>query len=62
MKNAVKIVFIALIALNIVVLLVQAWPAGALPFARVINILFLSSSLPFFIYVATKMAKIKHGR
>jgi len=34
-----------LIALNLVVLAGQVWPAGAPPFARVVNILFLALSL-----------------
>jgi hypothetical protein len=35
----------ALIVLNAVVLLGQLWPAGAPPFARAVNIGFLSLSL-----------------
>jgi hypothetical protein len=37
-----------LILLNAVVLLGQLWPAGAPPFARVVNILFLILSLGVF--------------
>jgi hypothetical membrane protein len=38
---------IILIVLNIVVLLGQIYPAGAPPFARVVNIIFLVLSLIF---------------
>lgn len=57
MKNPFRIGLIVLIILNVVVLLGQVWPEGAPPFARVINILFLSCSLLVFIYVATKKGK-----
>lgn len=38
-----------LILLNAVVLLGQLWPAGAPPFARAVNILFLLLSLGVFV-------------
>ncbi len=38
----------ALIALNAVVLLGQLWPEGAPPFARIVNIGFLTLSLVTF--------------
>lgn len=44
-----KPLFITLIILNIVVLAGQLWPAGSPRFARVVNIIFLFSSLLFFI-------------
>lgn len=54
-KNSVmkslKLTLIILVILNIVVLLGQLWPEGAPPFARVVNILFLSCSLLFFLYL-----------
>jgi len=37
-----------LIVLNCIVLLGQLWPAGAPPFARSVNILFLIGSLAYF--------------
>jgi hypothetical protein len=39
---------IILIVLNAIVLLGQIWPAGAPPFARTVNIIFLVLSLVFF--------------
>lgn len=45
-KNSILIL---LILLNIVVLLGQVWPEGVPPFARIVNIVFLASSLVFFI-------------
>lgn len=44
-----KSVIIVLIILNVIVLLGQLWPAGAPPFASVVNILFLVLSLLFFV-------------
>lgn len=48
MKNK-KAILILLIILNIMVLMGQVYPAGAPPFARLINIIFLVGSLFFFI-------------
>lgn len=49
-----KPITIVLLLLNIVVLLGQIWPEGAPPFARTVNIIFLSGSLLFFIYLMRK--------
>lgn len=43
-----KIPIVLLTLLNLVVLLGQLWPEGAPPFARKVNILFLSLSLVYF--------------
>lgn len=40
-----KIAYIVLILLNCMVLMGQLWPAGAPPFARVVNILTISLNL-----------------
>jgi len=45
---------ILLIVLNAMVLLGQIWPDGAPPFARVINIVFLSFSMLYFILALMK--------
>ena len=45
-----KIVLVILVVLNIVVLIGQLWPDGAPPFARIVNIIFLTFSLIFFLY------------
>lgn len=49
-----KPIIIVLLLLNIVVLLGQVWPEGAPPFARTVNIIFMSGSLLFFIYALRK--------
>jgi hypothetical protein len=54
MSKTAKGLLIILVVLNIVVLLGQVWPEGAPPFARAVNILFLSFSLLFFIYLLKK--------
>ena len=38
-----------LLLLNIVVLVGQIWPEGAPPFARTVNIVFLATSLVYFV-------------
>lgn len=43
-----KTLLILLLILNVVVLLGQIWPEGAPPFARTVNIIFLSLSLLYF--------------
>jgi len=43
-----RVVLIVLLLLNAVVLLGQIWPEGAPPFARAVNIAFLSGSLGYF--------------
>jgi hypothetical protein len=40
---------VLLLLLNAVVLLGQVWPAGAPPFARAVNIVFLVLSLGYFL-------------
>lgn len=49
-----KPITIVLLVLNIVVLLGQLWPEGAPPFAKTVNIIFLSGSLLFFLYLLKK--------
>lgn len=49
MKSRKQLVLTLLIILNLVVLLGQIYPEGAPPFARPVNILFLISSLIFFV-------------
>jgi len=44
-----RILLVVLLVLNAVVLLGQLWPAGAPPFARLVNIIFLTASLLYFI-------------
>ena len=51
-----KTLLIILIILNSVVLMGQIYPEGVPPFARIVNIVFLVSSLVFFI----AMTRQKH--
>lgn len=51
MQKTRKPLLIILLVLNTVVLLGQLWPEGAPPFAGTVNILFLSASLLFYIYL-----------
>lgn len=44
-----KIIFVVLLVLNFVVLMGQVYPEGAPPFARAVNIVFLLTSMLFFI-------------
>ena len=46
--SASRIVVLVLLVLNGIVLLGQLWPAGAPPFARRVNIAFLSASLCYY--------------
>lgn len=46
--HAPRIVVFGLLVLNVVVLLGQLWPAGAPPFARAVNIVFLVGSLVYY--------------
>ena len=46
--KAPRMVVLVLLILNAIVLLGQLWPAGAPPFARTVNIAFLSASLCYF--------------
>ena len=43
-----RLVLLVLLILNAIVLLGQLWPAGAPPFARTVNIVFLSASLCYY--------------
>lgn len=56
MKNN-KLIIIILIVLNAIVLLGQLWPEGAPPFAGAVNLLFLVSSLLYFIVVLINAKK-----
>jgi hypothetical protein len=49
-----KILLIALLALNSIVLVGQLWPEGVPPFARYVNIAFLSMSFLFFLVSIAK--------
>lgn len=49
-----RISLIILIILNLIVLLGQIWPEGAPPFARTVNIIFLSLSLVYFAVLLKK--------
>jgi hypothetical protein len=51
---------ILLIVLNAVVLLGQLWPAGAPPFARAVNVVFLLLSLG--VFVSMWLGGTKGGR
>lgn len=44
-----RALLLLLLALNVLVLLGQVWPAGAPPFARAVNIAFLVLSLGYFL-------------
>ncbi len=44
-----RLVLILLMLVNAVVLLGQLWPAGAPPFARAVNIAFLTASFIYFV-------------
>ena len=54
MSATTRVILIILAILNIVVLLGQAWPEGAPPFARTVNIIFLVASLIFFLRLLIK--------
>jgi len=47
MKKSRKLFLILLILLNTIVLLVQVYPQGVPPFARIVNIFFLAANLIF---------------
>ena len=57
MDNPKTFVLIILVALNAIVLLGQVWPEGAPPFARTVNIVFLTLSLLFFISLLSGRGK-----
>ena len=44
-----RMILVALMLVNAVVLLGQLWPAGAPPFARAVNIAFLAASFLYFL-------------
>ncbi len=46
-----------LVLLNAMVLLGQIWPEGVPPFAKTVNLLFLTLSFLFFIYLLIKHKK-----
>jgi len=50
MKTQGRLFLILLLILNAVVLLGQLWPEGVPPFARVVNIIFLSLSFLYFLF------------
>lgn len=54
MKKSIAVLLVILIVLNCIVLLGQLWPEGAPPFARIVNIIFLTTSLIFFIALLSK--------
>lgn len=56
MTKIKKPALIILIILNSVVLLGQVFPEGAPPFAKIVNLVFLVSSLIFFIVMTTQKA------
>lgn len=56
-----KIIIIVLIILNTIVLLGQILPEGAPPFARIINIIFLSLSFTYFLFMLIKHKKSGKG-
>ena len=43
-----KVFIGVMVVLNLMVLIGQIWPEGAPPFARTVNIVFLSASLIYF--------------
>lgn len=49
MKKVKRVGLIVMVVLNLIVLLGQVWPEGAPPFAKTVNIAFLSITLIYFI-------------
>jgi len=49
-----KIAISVLIILNLMVLMGQLWPAGAPPFAHIVNIAFLLLNIVFLAYLLSK--------
>jgi hypothetical protein len=47
-SKATRVLLVALVVLNLVVLLGQLWPEGAPPFARFVNVAFLVATLGVF--------------
>lgn len=54
-----KLTLLVLIILNVMVLLGQVWPEGAPPFAKTINIVFLLTSLLYFLFAISRKNKIQ---
>ncbi len=54
-----KLTLLVLIILNVMVLLGQVWPEGAPPFAKTINIVFLLTSLLYFLFAITRKNKVQ---
>ncbi len=48
-NRGAQVALVLMIATNAMVLLGQVWPEGAPPFARVVNIAFLTASLIHFV-------------
>lgn len=59
MSKSKKVLLFILLILNAVVLLGQLWPEGAPPFAKKINIVFLTASLMFYLFMLIKPLKNK---
>lgn len=57
-KKISKLFLSILLITNCMVLLGQIWPEGAPPFARIINIIFLISTLIIFISLLFKNTKL----
>lgn len=57
MNKSKKIILLILLILNSMVLLGQIWPEGAPPFARIVNIIFLSFSFLYFLFLLTNNKK-----
>ena len=52
--NKIRVVIVLTLWINGVVLLGQVWPEGAPPFARVVNIVYLSGTLVYFLRLLRK--------
>ncbi|MEA5108913.1 hypothetical protein SDC9_14844 [bioreactor metagenome] len=52
-----RVILIVMLVLNLLVLLGQLWPAGAPPFAAVVNIAFLLLTLILIVYLLVKQRK-----
>jgi len=57
MNSYRKITLLVMIVLNVMVLLGQIWPEGAPPFAKTINIVFLLTSLLYFLFALLSKRK-----
>lgn len=54
-----KGILFLLVVLNTIVLLGQIWPEGAPPFARTVNIVFLSLTFIYFVVMISKSKEEK---